>query len=165
MSLDQLGHAFRALAGFPLIAPLLAETQIVRDSALQRANFSLEFRVGKHQLRKRDGMRPDVLCLGKIYIVRVHESLLPPPAFRERRYSGLARRLVAVRRRAVAVTPFTSCVVCRRSVSPQEAIATAPPPASVHQYPGHSTSVPLLYGHGHAPPRSYEPWGRKGSAF
>ena len=66
MSLDQLGHAFRALAGCPLVAPLLAEIQIVRDCALQRANFSLEFRVGKHQLRKRDGVRPDVLCLGKI---------------------------------------------------------------------------------------------------
>jgi hypothetical protein len=80
---DQLGHTFRALAGSPLVAPPLAETQIVRDSALQRANFSLEFRMGKHHLRKCDGMRPDVLCLGKIYIVRVHERLLPPPAFAE----------------------------------------------------------------------------------
>jgi hypothetical protein len=69
--LDQLGHAFWALASFPLVAPPLAEIRIVRDSALQRANFSLEFRVGKHQLRKRDGVRPDVLCLGKIYVVRV----------------------------------------------------------------------------------------------
>jgi hypothetical protein len=74
--LHQLRHAFGALAGFPLVAPPLAETQIVRDSALQRANFSLEFRMGKHHLRKRDGVRPDVLCLGKIYIVRVHEWLL-----------------------------------------------------------------------------------------
>jgi hypothetical protein len=39
--------------------------------------------MGKHHLRKCDGMRPDVLCLGKIYIVRVHERLLPPPAFAE----------------------------------------------------------------------------------
>jgi hypothetical protein len=41
---------------------------------LQRANFSLEFRVGKHQLRKRDGVRPDVLCLGKIYIALFQQS-------------------------------------------------------------------------------------------
>jgi hypothetical protein len=41
--LDQLGNTFRALAGSPLVAPPLAETQIVRDNALQRANFSLEF--------------------------------------------------------------------------------------------------------------------------
>src|ERR1700738_1858423 len=81
--LDQLSHTFRALANSPLVAPPLAETQIVRDNALQRANFSLEFRMGKHHLRKCDGMRPDVLCLGKIYIVRVHERLHPPPAFAE----------------------------------------------------------------------------------
>jgi hypothetical protein len=80
---DQSGYTFRALAGFPLVAPPLAETQIFRDSTLQRANFSLEFRVGKHHLRKRDGVRPDVLCLGKIYIVRVHERLLRPSALRE----------------------------------------------------------------------------------
>jgi hypothetical protein len=42
---DQPSHKFGAPAGFPLVAPLLAETRIVRDSALQRANFSLEFGV------------------------------------------------------------------------------------------------------------------------
>src|ERR1700731_4541875 len=83
------------------------------------------------------------------YIVRVHERLLPPPAFAE------CRPCVLGWGRAVAVMPRTSTFVWWPSVSPQEAIATAPPPASVHQYPGHSTSVPLLHS-GHAPPRSYE---------
>src|SRR5260370_33845337 len=97
--LHQLRHAFWALAGFPLVAPPLAKTQIVRDSSLQRANLSLEFRVGKHQLCKGDSVRPDVLCVGGIYIVRVHERLLPP-AFTKRNHSSFARRLVTVRRRA-----------------------------------------------------------------
>jgi hypothetical protein len=47
---------------------------------LQRANFSLEFGVGKHHLRKRDGVRPDLRCLGKIDIVRIHARLFPSPA-------------------------------------------------------------------------------------
>src|SRR5262245_9842056 len=76
---DQLSHKCGALAYFPLVAPPLAETRIVRDSALQRANFSLEFGVGKHHLRKRDGVRPDLRCLGKIDIVRIH-ARLPPVA-------------------------------------------------------------------------------------
>jgi len=85
---DQLSHKFGALAGFPLVAPPLAETRIVRDSALQRANFSLEFGVGKHHLRKRDGVRPDLRCLRKIDIVRIHARLLPSPTLGECRGQG-----------------------------------------------------------------------------
>src|SRR5262249_37188014 len=98
--LNQLGHPFWALAGFPLIASPLAETHI-GDNALQRANFSLEFRMGKHQSCNRDGVWSAVLCPGKIYVVRVHERLLPPPAPAESNQGGLAGRRVAVRRRAV----------------------------------------------------------------
>ena len=77
-----IGEYIRRAAVIGITWPIpAAETHIVRDNALQRANFSLEFRIGKHHLRKCDGMRPDVLCLGKIYIVRVHERLLPPPSF------------------------------------------------------------------------------------
>ena len=40
-------------------------------------------------------------------------ALLPPPALRERRHRGLARRLVAVRRRAVFVVPEGECPYSR----------------------------------------------------
>ena len=62
--------------------------RIVRDSALQRANFSLELGVGKHHLRKRDGVGPDLRCLRKIDIVRIHARLLPSPTLGECRGQG-----------------------------------------------------------------------------
>ena len=50
---------------------------------------------GPNQRRKRS----------RLFIMVCHRALLPPPALGERRHRGLARRRVAVRRRAIFVVP------------------------------------------------------------
>ena len=100
--------------GSPLVAPPLAETRIVRDNALQRANFSFEFRMRQTSLAQ----------------MRWHAARCPLP--RENIYHPGPReatptasfcRMLPLRPRVgvrLAITPRTSCVrLVILSVSPQ----------------------------------------------